>query len=244
MKCFKTNCDNQTKTKYTQYCSRSCAMSSRPANVYVWTKERRKRLSNTVSGSNNPNYGNTWTDKKKQLLSRKKKSAYAGPNGEKLRYAAGSANRGKRLSETIRKRRRISMEQTGQWVVRTKENAFHHYKLEAAWPKQMWDKVVLPADFKKRGIFKIGSNYEGYVRDHMFSKLDGFKHAVYPIILRHPANCTVITHVANSRKRYHSSITINELFERIERSNVEWFEHEECLKHVKMYRNGDKWLIK
>ena len=54
-----------------------------------------------------------------------------------------------------------------------------------------------------------------YVRDHMFSVADGFKLGVDPKIMRHPANCQLITIAEKRKKGDKSCITLDELLERI-----------------------------
>lgn len=60
-----------------------------------------------------------------------------------------------------------------------------------------------------------GNNLYGVSRDHMFSVKDGFMHGVDPDIIKHPANCRLITHSDNVRKGSSSCITLDELMERI-----------------------------
>jgi len=55
----------------------------------------------------------------------------------------------------------------------------------------------------------------GVSRDHLYSVYDGFSNKIDPKILKHPANCRLMIHSENSRKHKTSSITLNELKERI-----------------------------
>jgi len=59
------------------------------------------------------------------------------------------------------------------------------------------------------------NNLDGVSRDHMYSVNDGFKNLVDPSIISHPANCCIIQHRSNQSKRAKSSITLEELMERI-----------------------------
>jgi len=61
------------------------------------------------------------------------------------------------------------------------------------------------------------NNLDGVSRDHMYSVSDGFINGVDPAIISHPANCELISHRANQRKRANSSITLEELLDRIKR---------------------------
>lgn len=60
------------------------------------------RQKTSLLGENNPNFGNNWSDDKKRQLSDKMKDKYVGD--DEYRYAVGSANRGKTLSEDIKSR--------------------------------------------------------------------------------------------------------------------------------------------
>jgi Mor family transcriptional regulator len=60
-----------------------------------------------------------------------------------------------------------------------------------------------------------GNNLGGVSRDHMYSIKDGYINNIDPKIISHPANCNLIRHPENSKKRSNSSITLEELFKRI-----------------------------
>ena len=61
-----------------------------------------------------------------------------------------------------------------------------------------------------------GNNLNGISRDHMFSISEGFKKGIHPSIIKHPANCKLMPHGENQSKRHKSSITLDELLDRIE----------------------------
>ena len=60
-----------------------------------------------------------------------------------------------------------------------------------------------------------GGNLNGVSRDHMYSVSDGFINKIDPIIIAHPANCRLIIHRINQKKHSKSSITLDELYDRI-----------------------------
>jgi len=62
-----------------------------------------------------------------------------------------------------------------------------------------------------------GGNLDGVSRDHMFSITDGFALRVDPELMRHPANCELVTQRNNSSKKGKSSISLDELKARIDR---------------------------
>ncbi|MCX6227340.1 MAG: hypothetical protein NTV01_21775 [Bacteroidia bacterium] len=71
---------------------------------------------------------------------------------------------------------------------------------------------------KNSGMYKAknrGDNLDGVSRDHMFSIKDGFKQKIDPKIMSHPANCRLMLHLDNNRKNGKSSISLQELKERI-----------------------------
>ena len=60
-----------------------------------------------------------------------------------------------------------------------------------------------------------GNNLNGVSRDHMVSVRTGFELGIDPDIIKHPANCKLMLHKDNQSKRAKSSISIEELLERI-----------------------------
>lgn len=71
---------------------------------------------------------------------------------------------------------------------------------------------------KKYGWYKAknrGDNSNGVNRDHMYSIKEGFLNNVNPEIIKHPANCELLSHQDNLKKHGNSSIMLNELLEKI-----------------------------
>jgi hypothetical protein len=60
-----------------------------------------------------------------------------------------------------------------------------------------------------------GCNLEGISRDHMLSVRCGFEMGIDPKLIKHPANCELMQQTKNAKKRANSSITLEELLERI-----------------------------
>jgi len=77
-----------------------------------------------------------------------------------------------------------------------------------------------------------GNNSNGINRDHMYSVKDGFINRINPKILSHPANCKLMTHIDNITKKDKSSITLNELLERIKKWNLKYEEHWDVSPHA------------
>lgn len=60
-----------------------------------------------------------------------------------------------------------------------------------------------------------GDNLYGISKDHKFSVMEGFRNNIDPKIISHPANCELMLFSNNSIKKDNSSITLDELQERI-----------------------------
>ncbi|MFW5988462.1 MAG: hypothetical protein ACOCQA_03400 [bacterium] len=67
-----------------------------------------------------------------------------------------------------------------------------------------------------------GNNKNGVSRDHMVSVKYGFNNNIPPEIISHPANCRLLTHIENNKKKMECSITINELYKKIEQWNKKY----------------------
>jgi len=59
------------------------------------------------------------------------------------------------------------------------------------------------------------NNLEGVSRDHIFSVREGFELGIDPKIISHPANCRLMKHTDNISKNKKSSITLEELLQKI-----------------------------
>jgi hypothetical protein len=60
-----------------------------------------------------------------------------------------------------------------------------------------------------------GNNLNGVSKDHMYSVREGFINKVDPKMIKHPANCRLLIHVDNNRKNFNSTISFDELIDRI-----------------------------
>ena len=69
---------------------------------------------------------------------------------------------------------------------------------------------------KNIGWYHPQNNPNGASRDHIFSIKHGWDLKIPPEIIRHPANCKIISMTENKRKGRTSHITIKELLKRIE----------------------------
>jgi hypothetical protein len=62
-------------------------------------------------------------------------------------------------------------------------------------------------------------NLNGISRDHLYSVTDGWINKIPAEIIRHPANCNLIPHTQNQSKYKKSTITLDELYKRIDNFN-------------------------
>lgn len=68
---------------------------------------------------------------------------------------------------------------------------------------------------QKYGMYSAPDNLDGVARDHMVSRHYGWTHNIPPEVIRHPANCRIISQRENSSKGEKCCITVEELYERI-----------------------------
>ena len=75
-------------------------------------------------------------------------------------------------------------------------------------------------------------NLGGVSRDHMISVVDGFKKGINPELLSHPANCKLMIHSKNIGKNSNSSITLEELNERINIWDSKYKVNKKCISRL------------
>jgi hypothetical protein len=228
------------------------------------------------SGSNNPNYGKSWTEEQRNRQSEIVKSKV----DDVYRQKAGSANRGinfsreriesmhghrdsssysrkhsddvkkvigeksrEKFTEDYKQKQRQKFIELGYWVSDEDKDDYEIYVEHSAWIKPMWD-LADCALLETVGIFNSKNNRNGLVRDHMLSRKYGFDNGIFPEIIRHPANCQIITHSENSSKREKSCLTFIELCDKIEKYKEPWEEHELVLSLINKWRNGERFSAK
>jgi len=67
----------------------------------------------------------------------------------------------------------------------------------------------------KHNWFHPINNKNGVCWDHLYRIIDGFQSHINPKIISHPANAEMVTMKENMKRRLQSSITIDELYTRI-----------------------------
>jgi hypothetical protein len=243
-------------------------------------KEKQKTCSKicmgvSQKGSNNPNFGNKWSDAAKKSQGDLVKSKV----DDEYRKSAASANKGVKFSkdriekmhghrtsksyshsqsekskekigkkskekftEEYRQRVRKTLVMNGKAVPDSEKDDFTIYKSHAEWIHRMWDIVEDSSLLETSGIFNSFTNKTGCVRDHKVSRFTGFNEGVFPEILRHPANCQLISHSDNSSKREKSSLDITTLFNNIKTYDKEWIEQDLIIDLIKRYETGERFV--
>lgn len=176
---------------------------------------------------------------------KRSKESYVRVHSEETKKLIGERSRTRRKSPEFNAKLRLGMEKSGAWIPLNQRSEYSLYFAEADWNEFLFDRVN-PTLLEQSGVFNARSNTTGAVRDHAFSRRSGYESKVFPEILRHIENCNVILHSDNVKKNVSKSIpsdsiTLEELFNRIENTKHDWHEQELCLKLIKEYRNGNHW---
>ena len=167
------------------------------------------------------------------------------PHTKKSKLLIGKKSKEKFTLE-YKSKYRQKMEEIGKWLPLDQKEDKEIYYLQSNWIAKMFDIIDIKL-FSEKGVWHFKNNKTGLVRDHKYSRKSGFKNKVFSELLRHPANCQLITHsanVSNAQKRnglLEDIITLEELFFAIENYNGIWIEQEMCLKLIIDYRNGLRW---
>lgn len=169
------------------------------------------------------------------------RSSYSRPHTESAKEKIGIKSREK-FTDEYKCRVRELLVKNGKAVPDSKKDDFVIYKSHAEWVHRMWDLIDDQSLLESVGIFNSYTNLNGCERDHKFSRMSGFSEGVFPEILRHPANCQLLTHSANSSKREKSSITKEELFSAIRCYNKKWKEQELVLDLIVRYESGERFV--
>lgn len=148
-------------------------------------------------------------------------------------------------SAEYRVRHRKKMEEMGRYIPIELLDDYTIYRKECDWIQPMWDLVPGGLDkLKVGGVFNCRANANGHVRDHRLSRRDGLGVGMFPVIMRHPCNCDVLTNLENLHQKGSSSnITVEELLESIENYEEDWAEQKEALEAVQQYRAGARYTI-
>ena len=247
--------------KIRNYCSKECGNSakSRPGELnsrfgYKWTDEERKIQSNLIKSKVDDKYrlrcsksnkGVKFSEERiRAMHSNRTSDSYRHYVSDDIKAVIGKKSSEKFEKPGFKEKFRKSMEESGAWIPLADLDEFVMYKRLCYWVKPMWniindlEQISLLNELK---VFHPTKNSKGCVRDHLITKVDGFNMGVPPEILRHPANCRIITHSQNASKGSKSTISLDILFEKIYNYNNNWFEHELVLQLIQSYKDGFRW---
>lgn len=231
--CNNPNFDNkwseERKTKFSE--KKKLFYADNPDVAYECGKSNRgkkfseDRIQRMHSHRTSESYSHSHTDASKKIIGEK--------SAEKWTDEYKAAHRAK-------------MEKAGCWIPLDRKSDWEIYQKLANWQERMFDIVDDPHRLLDiYGVFNAHSNTKGVVRDHIYSRKSGFFEGVFPEILRHPANCQILTHadnVAKKSQRYvdRNDITLVQLFEAIRRYNKPWREQKLVLQLIEDYEHNKR----
>jgi hypothetical protein len=193
--------DNYSKWGAKKFCSRACA------NSRIHTTETKSKVSKKLSGRK---LSKSHRDKLKSLyLSNKINCLHC----DSLFYPPHKTS--KFCSKIC-------------WKDNVEQNrtAFENYKTKCKFTFDISQYVDLfdMSLVKEYGWYSPsnkGNNIKGVSKDHLFSVKQGFVENVDPYYISHPANCNLVLHKDNQRKRAKCSISLEELIEKVEKFDRE-----------------------
>lgn len=224
-----------------------------------WSNELRNRVSEIIKSKVDENYrlncskgmkGKKVSEesklKRKNTNELKILNGYIKPEmSEETRQKIGYKSSLK-FTEEYKQKMRVINEERGVWIPLNKKNDYRFYRDLSNWVGQVITENTIGVDKLKTGKLydKNNRNKNSYVRDHIFGRKNGFVLGVFPEIIRHPANCQIITHSDNikkSLKNDDSDIHLVELFDRISNWNGVYFEQLLCVELIEQYNSGKKY---
>jgi hypothetical protein len=165
--------------------------------------------------------------------------SYSHPHTEETKAKIGQLSALKFTPEYIINLK-SAMYKAGHWINPIEKSDYDIYYELSNWIQPMWNLF----DSFENGVFNSKKNPKGMVRDHILSRKDGLFLRIWPELLRHPANCQLLTHAQNVSKRSKSGFTYEQLCDKIIKYSNEWIEQEICLKRIAEYSNGKVYIRK
>lgn len=219
-----------------------------------WSDDKKLKQSDLVKSkitdeirykSGSANRGKTLSDEQKIKISNATKGKAKGPHKKESIILIGIASAKKWTSE-YKVRHRLKMESIGKWLPLNQKDDYEIYFQESNWIAFMFN--IVDSDLLKNyGVWHYNNNKAGLVRDHKYSRKTGFVNKVFPEILRHPANCGLISHSENVRiaqAGIDDVITLEQLFIAIQNYKENWIEQKICLELITYYLSGKIWVNK
>ena len=245
-------CSTEYKT-YAKTCGRKCSGIYHSGNNNSnygkkWTEEQKQKQSEIVKSkvddvyrqkAGSANRGVKFSKERIQSMhGHRESSSYSRPHTDDVKKNIGEKSREKFTEEYKQKHRQKCID-LGYCISDDDKNDYEIYIEHSDWIKPMWD-IANKTLLETIGIFNSKTNRTGLVRDHMLSRKFGFDNGIFPEIIRHPANCQIITHSENSSKREKSCLTFIELCSKIELYDKVWEEHETVLQLINKWKNGER----
>lgn len=226
-----------------------------------WTDEQRKagsvistkRMTDPLmrEKAGNANRGKKFSQERiDNMHLHRDRSSYSHKHTDETKKVIGKKS-SEKWTDEYKEAHRKRFEDLGYWVKREDKSDYDIYFAEADWKERMFDRAEGEQKqlLEQLGVFSASTNSKGVVRDHMLSRRTGFSELIFPEILRHPANCQIMTHSDNVKKkktRYvdKDSLTYDELCTKIAEYKGEYAEHSTCLKLINEYNDGKRWKRK
>ena len=223
-----------------------------------WSNELKEKVSKIIKSKVDDNYrlncgkgmkgknvSNETKMKRKETLIKKygKLNIFTGHTKQSIEIIS-TKSKNKFTPEYLKKVRKTN-EERGYWIPLDVKNDYHFYRDLSNWKYQVLNENTIGIELLKTEKLynKNNRNKNSLVRDHMYGRKTGFVNKVFPEILRHPANCRLITHGNNIKKGKTVNdcvISLDELFEKI----LVWGHYEEqdlCVLLIEKYKLGERY---
>jgi hypothetical protein len=181
--------------------------------------------------------------KRKKTNEEKLLDGYTRPNHTyEAKIIIGIKSKQKFTPEFLLNQRKTN-EQNGNWIPLNMKDDYIFYRELSNWKTDVITKNMIGIDLLKKHQFKskINNHADSIVRDHMFGRKAGYANGVFPELIRHPANCQLITHSNNVKKAKYNNdciISLDELINKIINWDIEYIEHIICLELIEQYKMG------
>jgi len=184
-------------------------------------------------------------DKKRATEQKKYETGFKRSFSEEGRKNIGEAS-SKRFTPAYKVRIRKIHEDKGTWIRYEDKNDYIFYRELANWSNQPITIFTPGVELlKENKLYSETHDKYGIVRDHMYSRKQGFDDGVFPEIVKHPANCQLITHVENIRKSKKNNDCImnrETLFANIKSWQLEYDMQNKCLELIYKYESGERYV--
>jgi hypothetical protein len=265
--CYKTyyvTANYYTKLELSNHRCKQCKLKGlgNPNFEKNWGKEKKEKHSILIKSKVDDDYrkkcskgmkgkkvsNETKEKKRNTMLEKYGKLSNIHPMTLQTKKLIGEKSKLKFNEEYLKRIRKIN-EEKGIWIPFEKKDEYKIYRDLSNWKSQVLNENTFGIEkLKNGGLYnKKNRNKNSFVRDHMYGRKNGYMNGVFPEIIRHPANCQIISHSDNikkSKKNNDSIISLNELFEKIKNWENYYEEQKVCLTFVKNYELGMRFDLK